>query len=371
MGFGGINGGQGGQGGIGGGLGNKKVVPTFGVSFGLPYPSGAYGGYPINPFGGNPIPNPHFGAISPNGLNLGLVNVNPLVSFQVSKNEYGEKLLKPLVNLHVTPNENIIQKVGNLFHAKKHGIQQSLNNVNYHHHTHQNYPPPPSIYHPHHYEEPHHYPHHHEGPHHHGGGGPEFYPSGPSGGGGGGGGYGFAQSGYGFPQSGHGGSGYYRDAASSSGGEYESPSGGGGGGVELDYNPNEHYSRSVNVTNNPNQYNQYQSYYPEQNFNQNQEQSNYQNNYANNYNYADNQNQNQNYQNQNQNQNQNYAIHAIPTPAPGDSRGAKHVSFPNNRRKRDVDQSEIIESEDKKEIESEERSLSIEKVMYIKRGLST
>lgn len=354
MGFGGVN--NGGQGGIGG-LGNKKVVPTFGVSFGLPYPSGAYGGYPINPFGGNPIPNPHFGAISPNGLNLGLVNVNPLVSFQVSKNEYGEKLLKPLVNLHVTPNENIIHKVGSLFHAKKHGIQQQLSNINYHHHTHQNYPPPPSIYHPHHYEEPHHYPHHHESPHHYGGG-PEFYPSGPSGGGG-----------YGFPQSGHGGPGYYRDAAPSSGGEYESPSG--SGGAELDYNPNEYYSRSANVTNNPNQYN-YQSYYPEQNLNQNQEQSNYQNNYANNYNYAQNQNQNQNqnYENQNQNQNyqnqnqnQNYAIHAIPTPAPGDARGAKHVSFPNNRRKRDVDQSEIIESEDKI-TESEERSLSIEKVMY-------
>lgn len=356
MGFGGNNGGQGGI----GGLGNKKVVPTFGVSFGLPYPSGAYGGYPINPFGGNPIPNPHFGAISPNGLNLGLVNVNPLVSFQVSKNEYGEKLLKPLVNLHVTPNENIIHKVGSLFHAKKHGIQQTLSNVNYHHHTHQNYPPPPSIYHPHHYEEPHHYPHHHESPHHYGGG-PEFYPSGPSGGGGGG---------YGFAQPGHGSSGYYRDAAPSSGGDYESPSGGGGGGAELDYNPNEYYSRSANVTNNPNQYN-YQSYYPEQNLNQNQEQNNYQDNYANNYNYGANQNQNQNYQNQNQNQNyqnqnQNaiHAIHAIPTPAPGDSRGAKHVSFPNNRRKRDVDQSEIIESEDKKEIETEERSLSIEKVMY-------
>ena len=35
-------------------------------------------------------------------------------TLQVSKNEHGEKLLKPFVNLHVTPNENIIGKIGRL-----------------------------------------------------------------------------------------------------------------------------------------------------------------------------------------------------------------------------------------------------------------
>ncbi|KAL5292021.1 CLIPA10 family protein [Megaselia abdita] len=109
------------------GLAKRKVLPTFGVSFGLPYPSGAY---PHNAFGQVPAQNQHFGAISPNGLDLGLINVNPLVSFQVSKTEFGEKVVKPLVNLHVTPNENIIHKVGKLFHKKP------LVHEHYHHHDH-------------------------------------------------------------------------------------------------------------------------------------------------------------------------------------------------------------------------------------------
>lgn len=109
------------------GLTKRKVLPTFGVSFGLPYPSGAY---PTNAFGQVPAQNQHFGAISPNGLDLGLINVNPLVSFQLSKTEYGEKVVKPLVNLHVTPNENIIHKFSKLFQKKP------LIHEHYHHHDH-------------------------------------------------------------------------------------------------------------------------------------------------------------------------------------------------------------------------------------------
>lgn len=158
---------------IGGGfnpLGGKKVVPTFGVSFGLPYPTGAY---PINPFGGAPAVNQNFGALSPNGLNLGLVNVNPLISFQVAKNELGEKLFKPLVNLHVTPNAGIIQKVGNLLKAKKFGFGGGPQ-INEHYHTHTHYPQPPEVYHPHHYHE--------QGGYYNGPppSGPGGYPTGPA-----------------------------------------------------------------------------------------------------------------------------------------------------------------------------------------------
>lgn len=53
-----------------------------------------------------------------------------MVSFQVSKTEYGEKVVKPLVNLHVTPNENIIHKVSKLFQKKP------LLHEHYHHHDH-------------------------------------------------------------------------------------------------------------------------------------------------------------------------------------------------------------------------------------------
>ncbi|XP_068139887.1 uncharacterized protein [Drosophila tropicalis] len=112
----------------------RKVLPTYGVSFGLPYPtSGSYGGYPANVLGDYyPAQNPHFGSVGPNGLNLGLVNVNPLVSVQVAKTDYGEKVVKPLVNLHVTPNANLIQKVGDLFKRKP---TETYSN-HYHHHDH-------------------------------------------------------------------------------------------------------------------------------------------------------------------------------------------------------------------------------------------
>ncbi|RZF47408.1 hypothetical protein LSTR_LSTR017167 [Laodelphax striatellus] len=95
-----------------------KLRPTFGVSFGLP--SGG-GGYPLNPFHHtNPALNPYGGALGgSNGLDLGLVSVNPLLSVQVQKDEYGEKVVKPLVNLHVTPNHGFVHKIGSIFHKFK------------------------------------------------------------------------------------------------------------------------------------------------------------------------------------------------------------------------------------------------------------
>ncbi|XP_053672456.1 uncharacterized protein LOC128722800 [Anopheles nili] len=138
-------------GGGGGGGGDKKVVPTFGVSFGLPYPSG----YPLNPYGPHPAPNPYFGSLSANGLNLGLVNVNPLLSLQVTKDEYGDKVLKPLVNLHVTPTEHIVHKLGGLLAAKKQNIYHVFNqHEHYHSHHGGGYPRPPPVYHPHHLSGP-------------------------------------------------------------------------------------------------------------------------------------------------------------------------------------------------------------------------
>lgn len=129
-----------------------KLRPTFGVSFGLPSGGGG-GGYPINPYGPNPAINPYFGSVGGNGLDLGLVSVNPLLSVQVTKDEYGEKVVKPLVNLHVTPNHGLIHKVGNIFHKFKepyggyghYGVYPQF----HHQHSHQHFhaPPPPPIYH--------------------------------------------------------------------------------------------------------------------------------------------------------------------------------------------------------------------------------
>ncbi|XP_039284952.1 uncharacterized protein LOC111063497 isoform X2 [Nilaparvata lugens] len=95
-----------------------KLRPTFGVSFGLP--SGG-GGYPLNPFHHtNPALNPYGGALGgSNGLDLGLVSVNPLLSVQVQKDEFGDKVVKPLVNLHVTPNHGFVHKIGSIFHKFK------------------------------------------------------------------------------------------------------------------------------------------------------------------------------------------------------------------------------------------------------------
>lgn len=300
----------------------------------------------MNPYGGYPAQNPYFGSISPNGLNLGLVNVNPLVSFQLSKNEHGEKLFKPLVNLHVTPNEHLIHKVGDLFKAKKFGVQQALYNQHYHTHTH--YPSPPEVYHP------HHHPHHYEGP--------EFYPSGPSfgpgnfghgGGGGGGGGYGFS-SGYGYSQ------GIYRDGGSNGYDDYSSgPSADSynnnnyndNNNYNGNYYNNGYYTRSANVSIDAQPelpaFN-YQNVYPQ---NQQLETKELPNNYANNYANYD----NANHSKDNQN-------------------SAQSVSFPSKRRRRSADSvsgdDEILaETDDKidtqKSVETDGRSNSVDKVRLI------
>ncbi|CAG5025665.1 unnamed protein product [Parnassius apollo] len=114
-----------------GGNSNKQVQPTFGVSFGLPQPS--HSGYPINPYNDNPIHNPYGPALNGGGINLGLLSVNPLLAVQVTKNDYGEKIVKPFVNLHVTPNEHVINKIGNLFHEKK--LYLLNKHEHYHHHN--------------------------------------------------------------------------------------------------------------------------------------------------------------------------------------------------------------------------------------------
>lgn len=101
------------------------------------------------------------------------MNVNPLVSFQFAKNEFGEKTFKPLVNFHVTPNEQLIHKVGNLFKAKKYGSSGSYggqSSYNQHYHTHTHYPAPSAIHHPLHYDGGHSYI---DGHHGH----PEIYPA--------------------------------------------------------------------------------------------------------------------------------------------------------------------------------------------------
>ncbi|CAH4028735.1 unnamed protein product [Pieris brassicae] len=111
-----------------GGNNNKQVQPTFGVSFGLPQPSHSY---PVNPFNANPIQNPYGPALNGGGINLGLLSVNPLLAVQVTKNDYGEKIVKPFVNLHVTPNEHVVNKLGHLFNEKKHYL---LNKHEHYHH---------------------------------------------------------------------------------------------------------------------------------------------------------------------------------------------------------------------------------------------
>lgn len=140
------------------------------------------------------------------------------MSVQVTKDEDGEKVIKPFVNLHVTPNDFLVQKLSSYLHHKKEAFHQHV-----HHHS---YPKPPPYYH--HQHEPiysHHPPTDHYGPpvyhrpHNH------YYDSEPSG-----------------PS-------YYDD---SYGGNYY-------GG---DYN---HYGRSLNFTDdNDNILNRYQQQYDNQ-----------------------------------------------------------------------------------------------------------
>jgi len=118
-----------------------------------------------------------------NGLNLGLVSVNPLLSLQVSKDEYGEKIVKPWVNLHVTPNAGLVHKVGHIVHKLKSphyyggGYGHEYPPSYLHQHNHYHVPPPPAPYYP------------HEGPSYYGGPSKPFYHSKPSYGGDYGGGY--------------------------------------------------------------------------------------------------------------------------------------------------------------------------------------
>lgn len=282
-------------------LAKRKILPTFGVSFGLPYPSGAY---QPNAFGQVPAQNQHFGAISPNGLDLGLINVNPLVSFQVSKTEYGEKVVKPLVNLHVTPNENIIHKVGKLFHKKP--VAQE----HYHHHDHYHpevhYAPDYPDYHDHHeHIAPVHIPHsgfeNHYNPHYNTHYNPHYNPHGFE--------NNFQPEPY-APQftspSGFGGSGY--------GEPLYQPSGSGYG-----------YERSLNGSNvrfeDDGQYVQDDTAPTA---------------YAGGY---------QDYKRAGKQLND---YHTVPTQAPGKSEGSSFVKFPNNRRRRSIEESsDDVESREK------------------------
>lgn len=69
------------------GVSSENLQPTLGVSFGLPQNGPGYGGYAQNPLGTGPAVNPYYTAgdskIGTDGLSVGPVNFNPLVSFQV------------------------------------------------------------------------------------------------------------------------------------------------------------------------------------------------------------------------------------------------------------------------------------------------
>ena len=72
------------------GVSSENLQPTLGVSFGLPQNGPGYGGYAQNPLGTGPAVNPYYTAgdskIGTDGLSVGPVNFNPLVSFQVKIN---------------------------------------------------------------------------------------------------------------------------------------------------------------------------------------------------------------------------------------------------------------------------------------------
>jgi len=79
-----------------------QLQPTVGVSFGLPQAGPGYGGYQQNPVGTGGAVNPYYTGAQ--GIEVGAVNLNPLFSFQAGTKEDGSVALKPLVNLHLTPN---------------------------------------------------------------------------------------------------------------------------------------------------------------------------------------------------------------------------------------------------------------------------
>ncbi|XP_011642596.1 uncharacterized protein LOC105430640 [Pogonomyrmex barbatus] len=134
-----------------------NVRPTWGVSFGLPQTGG-----PIAP----PLGIPGYGLVGGQGINLGPVAVNPLVAVQVTKDEYGEKVIKPYVNLHVTPHPGLVHKLGHLLAYKKYGLYGGHYAGNYGGHYGGHY----GVYAP-------HYHTHHERPIYHYPSRPPFYPS--------------------------------------------------------------------------------------------------------------------------------------------------------------------------------------------------
>ena len=354
----------------GGGQGGKKVLPTLGVSFGLPIPTH---NYPISPYG--QIPNPHFGAISPNGLNLGLLNVNPLFALQVTKSEHGGKLVKPFVNLHVTPNEGIIGKIGSLFAAKKGSLHQ-----HYHKHLHRYPPPPPYIpfdqhHHPH-FEGP--YPPHFDGPisphpphfdgpispyppnfngpihppNHFDGpysshpppqfdGPPHIYSKPPH----------FDGPIYSKPPP------FYKDFGHQKSPVYD----------DIDINPGVLGFRSSNVS-----FNDENDFPPNNQYSKNT--YNYQSVYPQNLNSLNAVNDDNRYARQYSSYNKNFAndniVQSIPAQAPGASSGSDMVSFPSSRRRRDtdikvpssIDKKENLETVDSEIKDGEGRALTAEKV---------
>jgi len=79
-----------------------QLQPTIGVSFGLPQNYPGYAGYPQNPVGSGGAVNPYYTAQE--GVEVGPVNLNPLFSLQAGTTDSGDLAVKPLVNLHLTPN---------------------------------------------------------------------------------------------------------------------------------------------------------------------------------------------------------------------------------------------------------------------------
>merc|ERR1711976_53662 len=78
-----------------------QLQPNIGISIGLPQNYPGYAGYPLDPTQANNV-NPYYTAQQ--GLEVGAVNVNPLFSLQTGTNDNGDLAIKPLVNLHLTPN---------------------------------------------------------------------------------------------------------------------------------------------------------------------------------------------------------------------------------------------------------------------------
>lgn len=128
-------------------MNTKSVKPTFGISFGLPHQGG--GGYPINLHGPNPLVNPYGGSVGSAGINLGLISINPLVSVQIEKDDYGQKVVKPFVNLHVTPNDYLVHKLEGLLAYKKDAIFNKHQHFHHHHGPHK--------YHHYHHHKPHYF----------------------------------------------------------------------------------------------------------------------------------------------------------------------------------------------------------------------